>query len=142
MTELEPQRFVIRPAIPTDVPFIGAHWVQAQQRLEQGRAHTFSRTLDYVEAFPRVQHRVIDRLLQRETVRALVATSPSNTLTLYGFSLTEGTHLHFVFVRHELRGAGLAVALLGDVLLESCSAWWPAKEGNGVRLAYRPEVSW
>jgi hypothetical protein len=127
--------FRVRAAMLEDRPFIGAHWTRAQQALERGQRGSLSQAAG--DTWPKMAHRVVERILGRPGTICRIACSPVDSTVLFGFAAWSGDHLHFVFVRPELRKAGVCTALLeGCPELTSCSVQWKAA------LAYHPERSW
>jgi GNAT superfamily N-acetyltransferase len=135
--------FAIRAAERKDHAFIGSHWTRAQSELEAAHGlPSLSRLLG--DRFANLMnHSIIDRLLARHDVSTRVAHKPDNADLLYGFScIGPGAHLHFIFVRPDFRGSGIANALLADKAIESCSVHWPRKGNPAPRLPVRTELSW
>lgn len=57
----------------------------------------------------------ITRLLTRPDIRFVVARDEQDPTLVLGWALSSGDVLHYVFVRHKLRGLGMAKAMLDGV---------------------------
>lgn len=130
----------IRDAKPDDLPFISTHWTRGQLSYElREPGPTLSRGCGPL--YGAVQRRLVDRLWARGSIRWRVACAAQDATYLLGFACltpagaSSPRHLHFVYVRPEDRGQGIARELLGPEPLGSCSVRWKG-------FAYRPEASW
>lgn len=93
---------ILRPGIPEDRPYVEDSW------LLSGRSQGYAR-----DAGPGYAHDMkwlIRRLLDRGAL--LVACDKDEPGAIWGWALTRGTTVVYVYVRQEFRRKGLAKALL------------------------------
>ncbi len=99
--------FVVRPATRNDAAFVASSWLRSYREAPAAVAVP-SRTYFYWH------HRVIEVLLGRSAV--LVACDPRRPDTIVGWACAEAMEgalvLHYVYVKHSFRRAGVARALV------------------------------
>jgi GNAT superfamily N-acetyltransferase len=94
---------IIRPMKPDDFPFISTRWVSSYDR---------SRLAQYAgDGYQAGQRKMISRLLHRGAT-IIVAESVDEPGLLHGFIAREGSSLHWVYVRPEMRRFGVGRQLL------------------------------
>jgi hypothetical protein len=101
--------FAMRPASEGDAPFIVDSWMLSYRPSAVAR--------DAGGAYIRGQKAKIRRLLSRANI--LVACLPEDPETILGWSATEATVVHFVYVKREFRRLGIASSLLSPFLGEA-----------------------
>lgn len=102
------QNFAIVHGIRDARPLVFATWLRS-----------FQATSDLGKKLPRdaffaSHHRVIERILARGATVTL-AVLPDDTSVVFGWSVTEGNVVHYVYVKPDFRKFGLATALLAHV---------------------------
>jgi GNAT superfamily N-acetyltransferase len=102
------QAFELRQMDRGDESFVFATWL---------KSHRQSRFASVIpaDAYFRGHHLVIERILARPSVRATVAHPVGERDTILGYSVSEGSTIHWVYVKLPFRGLGIARALLGDI---------------------------
>ncbi len=96
----------LRPGAPGDIPFVMRTW------LDSYRHSAWARQLG--ELYYPTHRLIVEAILKRG--RLLVACAAADEDTIAGWACTEADVIHFVFVKPDCRGAGLARRLLEPVL--------------------------
>lgn len=101
----------VRPARESDMAFVAMSW-----RASFEPRHAFDR-----EEFREEMDRVIRRLCSRGHVR--IAHAPDDDDHLIGFAAysADGRELHYIYVKQDFRGKGIARALLKDASIATYS---------------------
>jgi len=102
-TENSPSEVKVRKVKKADLPFILSSWFESYWK-----AHASKRGLAY-ETYKSYQDDLIKRLLHRSLV--LVACPVFDDTEILGYSVTEGSTLHYVYVKSVYRRMGIATGL-------------------------------
>lgn len=97
-----------RPARPSDASFILATWLRG---LRFG--NSWYKLIDN-EVYFKVYHAVLEALLSKPTISIKVACLKDDPEVILGYSVYEGTRLHWVHVKLAWRNIGIAKALVPD----------------------------
>jgi hypothetical protein len=136
---------LIRDAVPDDVGFIFDSWAQSYW----GAPAIMGMTRD---AYFAEMRRVVPKLMQSPVARARVAVPDGDVSTILGWAVYEDqrhrdeivTVLHYVFVRLDLRGCGIARMLLAPKVVQAYThrsrKLDPERLPKG--LAYNPFLLW
>jgi GNAT superfamily N-acetyltransferase len=119
----------MRDGTPSDLEFIFSTWLRSMWASDPMLRHMARR-----DFFP-AQHRVIERLLSRgATVR--VAHLEGAPHVILGYTVTERPGvLHWVYVKQDFRGFGIATRLLDGLAWARYTHWTP-----DLRRILRPGV--
>jgi len=98
------QPFLVRKAIPNDIPFIYATWLNAIKN-DSALGLSTTKTLFY-ESY----RLVLDYILSHNAT-VLVACKTDEPNVIYGFLVSEDNKLHFCFVKEHFRKLGIARSL-------------------------------
>jgi hypothetical protein len=95
----------IRPAIPTDIPFVYSTWLRSYRTgsglgLQSGKHQYFV-----------LYQMILDQILERESTTVLVAALDEDLSIALGYIVIEPKILHYVFVKEPFRRFGIAKAL-------------------------------
>lgn len=93
-----------RPSCPDDMRFIYSTWLKG---LYNGN-DWFARIRQ--ERFFKVYHAVIEGILARAAIQ--VACQKADPSVILGYSVTEGAKLHWIYLKKDWRGYGLARLLI------------------------------
>jgi hypothetical protein len=125
---------LVRAPSVSDLPFLLSIWSRELEKQPIGKAAG--------EGFRAIFHRWSRRILARMGCVALIACEPKNKETILGVCVYENSSdkvepvLHFVYVRPEVRGFGIARRLTLHFTGKQCSF------SNWKGLAYEPERLW
>lgn len=100
--------YEIRNGNEGDLPFVFSSWLESYKDSKLARA---VRTTTYLQR----HHELVERLLERPDVRLRVAHPVGDPVVILGWAVVEGSTLHYVLVKHQFRGHGLARSLVGAV---------------------------
>lgn len=102
----------IRGATNADDSFIFATWLRSYRHSSQ-----FAKRITNEVYFKR-HHKVIERILERTGVTALVAVLPDDPTIILGYLIGEQFQhmpvIHFVYVKQAFRNNGIAQALFNE----------------------------
>ena len=104
---------VVRPGVQLDRAYLVSTWLRSDLRTPRAR--------ECIRVYSREQSRVVNGLLERETVTARVAVLPDDEDAIVGFAVLEPAHdglpacIHYVYVRDGLRRQGVARKLLAEL---------------------------
>lgn len=99
--------YEIRTGTDADLPFVYGSWLESYKESKLARA---VRTSIYLTR----HHDLVERLLDRPSVRLRVAHPPGDPVVILGWAVVEEPlTLHYVLVKHQFRGHGVAKALVG-----------------------------
>lgn len=102
----------IRQADSDDLPFIFSSWLKSFRNYSSVAG--VPNTVYYDK-----QHKLISRLLSKPTTIAIIACDPEDAKTIYGYAVAEvdasNMVLHYFYVKHPLRGFGIAKALEAEL---------------------------
>jgi GNAT superfamily N-acetyltransferase len=99
---------LLRAGGSADVPFILSSWLKCYR---QSPAVSAIRTDRYF----RRHHAVLERLLARPTARVTIAAYRDDPDTIFGWAVTEGDVLHFLYVKDKFRAQGIGRRLLAQL---------------------------
>lgn len=132
--KLEPR---IRDLGEHDWAFIASSWKKSNRDSEPWLANY---------QYFALMEREIEQIKARPATRFRVAVDPEDAEFIWAWACSEGTRLHYVYVRQSSRGQGLAHMLARDAGLTSpvtCTHWteWAAKIATKKpgALIYAPE---
>lgn len=108
----EADLFRTRRLLPEDVPFLYNSWLKSYR--DSPTVQSISNTVYYAE-----QHKLIERLLQAPEAKAVVACNPEDPTQIYGYIVYQPDVLHWVYVKHTFRGAGIARMLVAEAGLSA-----------------------
>lgn len=123
----------IRDAQEGDVPFIFNSWLQSF------RKGSFSKFVDNKIYFSE-QHKLVERLLRRSTVK--MAVDPNEPATIYGYTVYETIEglltVHYCYTKHTFRAMGVQRQLLKNIEHDySTAALYSHNTIIGARIAPR-----
>jgi GNAT superfamily N-acetyltransferase len=95
-----------RLPLPGDIPFFFATWLKGLRFGNEAAKARPSR--EYYTA----QHRLIEAVLRRSGVIVSVACLKDDSDVILGYSVTQGSTVHWVFVKKQWRGIGIGHDLL------------------------------
>lgn len=131
---------MIRPPLPSDQGYIAATWARSVLSTHAHQRHLSSRTGEQVG-------KQIDRVMDRADTRALVACRDADPDFITGWMIyvvgpTVPT-VHYLYVRRDERGVGIAAQLLERVGVDRkrgvvCTSHGPSSES--MRGRYRASV--
>lgn len=111
----------VRPAITDDIAFIFSTWLH---NFKSGSL--FAKRIPYSVFFEN-HHRVLEHILARPEVQALVACPSDSPDTIVGYLIHEENLVHYIYVKGAFRklGVGRALAVAAKLDLEKvvCSHW-------------------
>jgi GNAT superfamily N-acetyltransferase len=102
----ESPQFLVVPGLHEARSLVFATWLRSFQANS-----SFARPISREVFFPAHQL-VLERLLARPNVEVHLAVWPDDPNVVFGWSVTEGDCVHYVYVKPDFRKAGLARALL------------------------------
>lgn len=100
----------IRPFWYDDLPFIFSSWLKS---LRWG--NSYYQSIDQ-DSYFKGQHRAIERILGDKTTTVKVACLADAPEVLVGYAAYTGTVLHFVYVKEDWRGIGLAKDMVPNTI--------------------------
>lgn len=108
--------YVTRAAADTDFAYVFSSWIKAAKEFGclDGRHRLLSSTIP-ANLLSDSLHRMIARILTRVASGQARVTVIAATLApdvILGYAVSEGPVLHWVYVRHKLRGRGVAKRLM------------------------------
>ena len=124
---------VIRDGKDEDLAFVRRAWVESHHRSDEAR---YLGPRYYATLKARVR-----RILASPSTTVRVAHVPGNEDAILGWSVSRGPLLHYVYVRGDSRGTGIAKALVLPLGITSYDHK-PARGASRVpkEWAYLPEV--
>lgn len=105
---MPPELFTFRRLLPTDRAFVASTWVTSYKDVLANLA--------LPRAWTGAHARVVDKLLDGEFTRTWVAAPPKDDHTILGWCCASEDVLHYVYVPKNLRGEGLAKALIAHAV--------------------------
>lgn len=125
--------FSTRAGLPEDLSFVYATWLRSYRH-----SSAFAKKITD-RVFYLAHHAAIERILARGAT-VLVCTPADSPEVILGYAVTEGTTLHFVYVKKPFRRLGIASGLLAGEGPSMFSHWtddwdrirdlWPHAEYN------------
>lgn len=108
----------VRPARPTfdEDAFVAMNWRQSFERESRIRMELG------LGAYQRFMRQHIERLRTEEGAFTLIATPEDDDDHFLGFAVFREPELHYVYVKFEMRKAGVARALLAERNITTCTA--------------------
>src|SRR5678815_2074409 len=131
---------MIRPPLPSDQGYIAATWARSVLSTHAHQRHLSSRTGAQVG-------KQIDRVMDRADTRALVACRDRDPNFITGWMIyVDGPRtptIHYLYVRRDERGVGIAAQLLARVGVDRlhgvvCTSLGPSSES--MRGRFRASV--
>lgn len=111
MTE-SPPIFIIRPALPTDMPFIYATWLNHQYE-----GASWFRCIPR-SIFKKNYRRIIDDIIRNKASSIHICCLEDDYDVILGYAVTQRIHgghaLHWIFVKEDWRRNGIAKKLIPD----------------------------
>lgn len=121
---------VIRPAEADDFALVFGSWCSSYER--------YSRLADYVRHYVgQNPTRVIDRIAKRIVERGArvdVASWADDPMVILGWACSEGQVLHYVWVRRDFRGQGIARQLVSPLAVTRVSHVPEGRNYKGLAL--------
>ena len=114
--------YEIRQAIPSDIPFIYATWLNSQKHDSIVGLST-TKTIFYEQ-----YRQVIDYILAKTDTKVYVASMPNDPDTIFGYMVCEPDTLHYVFVKETFWNLGIARHLFETAF---------GSEGAGVQCTHK-----
>lgn len=136
MNEAPP--FRIRPAAPTDVPFILNSWLRHYHEHGEGARHVPNDVYFSAQG----HHGLVVKLLRESTV--LVACTDDDQDAILGWACLAPPVLHYVYVKAPFRRLGIGRALLSAGPLDTVTHWTPAVRAwreRGHGYTYNPYLA-